>query len=76
MRYDLDPEDRDKTSLKLPAVLDCPECNVPQDHVFDAGEGVYDMEDLEEAPEELVTCVSCGHTWLASYEGWTIHTEA
>lgn len=76
MRKDEAPEDRDKVTLKLSAWLECPVCATEIDHLFDAGPGVYDAEDLIDQPEEDVTCPQCGHTWLATYEGWSSHGDA
>lgn len=74
-RVDLDPEERDKHPLQLTNLLDCPACGTTFDHVFTAPEGVFDMEDLVDAPQETVTC-PCGHSWEAEYEGWLSHEDA
>lgn len=75
-RIDEDPEDRDKAPLRLTGVFDCPECDVTFDHIFVAGEGVYDTEDLIEAPVGEVECPSCGCTWMGEFGGWVAHGDA
>lgn len=75
-RIDENPEDRDQEPLRLDQMEECPSCEVLQDVVFQAPAGVFELEDLTEAPEALVTCVSCQYVWKALYSGWTIHEEA
>lgn len=75
-RIDEEPEDRDQAPLRLSQLVDCGLCGTTQDVLFEAPEGVYDLEELEEAPETTHTCVSCGHAAEVTYSGWTIHTEA
>lgn len=77
-RVDEEPEDRDQTRLRLPALLDCPtsHCRTTFEWVFVAPEGVYDSQDLSEPPEDEVECPACHTTWVQEYEGWAFHTEA
>lgn len=75
-RVDIAPEDRDKEPLRLEGILDCPECECAFDHVFTAADGVFEREDLIDAPTEEVECPACGHVWAATWEGWLSHEDA
>lgn len=74
-RQDLTPEDRDQP-LRLESLVDCVFCGVTFDVLFIAPDGVFDLEDLDEAPTADVCCPSCNEKQIAEYTGWTIHNEA
>lgn len=75
-RVDIDPNERDKEPLQLESLLDCPECDTTFDYVFTAPDGVFEREDLVDAPTATVECPSCGHQWEATWEGWLSHEDA
>lgn len=75
-RVDQEPEDRDVIPLQLPNVVDCEECGAMFDVVYTNPDGVFDLEDMVDAPEMDVTCPECGHTWRRPYEGWLAHSDA
>lgn len=74
-RADLAPEDRDRP-LELDAFVECPECDLLQDVIFVAPDGITEMEELTEAPSTEIRCAGCGHVWRAEYEGWQAHEDA
>lgn len=74
-RQDMERAERDSHPLQLPAIVTCPECSVDTDVVFIAPDGVFDMEDLTEAPQMTIKGY-CGHNFLAEYEGWIAHEDA
>jgi hypothetical protein len=51
-------------------------CKTTQEVEFVAPEGVYEAEDLTEAPETTHTCVNCGYEAEVTYAGWTNTQEA
>jgi transcription elongation factor Elf1 len=75
-RVDVDPEDRDQEPLVLEAIVACPRCGFETDAVFNSDPGVYELEDLTDAPEAAVNCSECGQSYIATYPGWTIHEDA
>jgi len=75
-RVDEAREDRDKHPIQLPAMVDCPECDTVFAVVFTAQEGVFDLEDLIDAPVMVVTCPGCEYAWTQDYEGWIAHSDA
>lgn len=75
-RVDEDPEERDQEPLRLSQIVECAMCETMQEVEFVAPEGVYDLEELTEAPETTHTCVSCGYEAEVTYSGWTVHEEA
>jgi ferredoxin-like protein FixX len=75
-RVDEDPEDRDQEPLRLSQLVDCAMCKTTQEVEFVAPEGVYEAEDLTEAPETTHTCVNCGYEAEVTYAGWTNTQEA
>lgn len=75
-RVDQDPEDRDVTPLQLPNVVDCEDCGCMFDVVYTCPDGVFDLEDMVDAPEMDVTCPECGKVWNRPYEGWLAHSDA
>lgn len=75
-RVDEDREERDQEPLKLESILTCEECDVDFDHVFTADEGIFEREDLVDAPVEEVTCPNCGLSWEAEWGGWLAHEDA
>lgn len=75
-RIDQRPEDRDRQPLQLDSIVTCPECETDFDAVFTAAEGVYEREDLIDAPVQRVVCPKCGHAWDAEWEGWLAHEDA
>lgn len=56
--------------------VDCPQC--PIEHVVDFPTGVVDEDGLAGIdPESLTVKVQCdGHTFDATYDGWTMYGEA
>lgn len=76
VRQDVAPEDRDQQPLQLSAVLDCPDCGTTFEVIFMAPDGVFDAEDLVDAPTSEVECPSCGECWTAEYPGWCLHEDA
>lgn len=75
-RADTAPEDRDREPLKLPAMIDCEQCETTYDFVFVCEEGVYEPEDVVDAPSAETTCPNCGHAQQEQWEGWTAHQDA
>jgi hypothetical protein len=75
-RVDEAPEDRDQTPLHLAQIVECPLCETEFEHLFTADDGVFELEDLVDQPEEEVQCPACEGLFIAIYEGWTIHGEA
>ena len=75
-RADIPRGERDTAPLQLPNLVDCEECFATFDVVYIAQEGVYDMEDLVDAPVMEVQCPACGHTWEREWEGWLAHEDA
>lgn len=75
-RVDEAPEDRDQAPLRLSQLVDCPECQTMQEVEFVAPEGVYELDELTEAPETTTRCVNCDVEWVVTYSGWTINEEA
>ncbi len=72
---DQSPEEREQP-LSLSQLVDCDECGATFDHVFVCEDGVTELEDLTEAPEDRVACVNCGHVQEVTYEGWIAHQDA
>jgi len=66
----------DIPDLILSCMFDCEECDTTFDHVFKAPEGVHEVEDLVEAPEEEVTCPGCGDVQVREWQGWMAHEDA
>ena len=75
-RVDESRDERDRSPLLLSGIVDCPECDTPFEWVFQAPEGVYDKEDLTDAPVEEVECPECGHRWTEEWGGWVAHEDA
>lgn len=75
-RADQEPEDRDVTPLQLENVVDCENCGAMFDVVYTCDDGIFDLEDLKDAPEMVVTCPSCGNAWNRPWEGWLAHSDA
>lgn len=75
-RKDEAPEDRDQQPLLLSSLLDCENCEMTFDEVFQAPDGVFEVEDLIDPPSKEVVCPSCGHDWVAEYGGWHEHESA
>lgn len=75
-RVDEAPEDRDKLSLRLSQIWECPACGTEQDVDFVAPEGVYDAEDLTDPPEAEHSCEYCSEFFVIEYSGWTVHQDA
>jgi len=75
-RRDVDPADRDKASLVVEQLVDCPNCGVTQEVFFTAPDGVIEAEDLVEPPTTVVICVGCGIEFEQTYTGWSINDEA
>lgn len=75
-RQDEDPALRDSAPIQIDNILECPQCSIEFDHTFTAPDGVFEREDLIEAPEEDVSCPACAHTWRATWEGWLAHDDA
>lgn len=75
-RVDQSEEERDSQPLQISKILDCPECDIAFDHVFDAPEGVFDREELVDQPEAEVTCPGCEHTWVAICDVWVSTEDA
>lgn len=75
-RADVPPEERDKHPLQLESIIDCEACDAPFDHVFTCPPGIFEAEDLVDAPAEDVTCPNCGHVQHAEWGGWLSHEDA
>lgn len=75
-RVDTNPEDRDREPLVLSALVDCESCETTYDAYFHFPSGVYEREDIIDAPIETVTCPSCGHQQDEQWPGWTAHADA
>lgn len=75
-RVDEHPDERDREPLTLLNTIDCEECGAFFDVVYVCPDGVFDTEDLIEAPVMDVTCPGCQHTWSREYEGWVTHGDA
>lgn len=75
-RIDEDPEQRDKAPLVLENVVECPRCEAEFDGLFTAPEGIFEKEDLIEAPVAVLECPSCGLEAKFTYEGWISHEDA
>lgn len=75
-RIDEEPDERDQAPLVLSELQDCPECGTTQDVDYVCPEGIYELEDVVEAPSTTTTCVHCAHEWQSEYSGWTVHQDA
>jgi hypothetical protein len=75
-RKDLEPEDRDRDPLTLVSVVECPVCACEFELVFEAPEGVYEVEDLTDPPVSRGPCPACGDDGPWVYDGWTVHEDA
>jgi hypothetical protein len=76
VRKDLEPEDRDTEPLTVEAVVTCSVCSFEFEMVFQAEDGVFETEELEEPIEQQGECPSCGAESMFTYDGWTVHGDA
>lgn len=75
-RVDEAPEERDQQLLRLSQLEECPTCRTLQQVEFEAQPGVYELEELVEAPETTAECEHCHTEWDVTYSGWTTNEEA
>jgi hypothetical protein len=75
-RKDLEPEDRDLVPLQVEAIVTCKYCGTDFEVVFQALEGVYEVEDLEDPISQIEKCPACNTTQVATYDGWIVHGDA
>jgi hypothetical protein len=62
-------------SVVLLANVDCAKCGVAYDGLWQV-DAADDMQDLDGAPVEEMTCPACGHRQQETWPGWTSYTEA
>jgi hypothetical protein len=75
-RKDLEPEERDLVPLQVESIITCPRCSTEFEAVFQAPDGVFELEDLEDPIEQRFSCPNCGLEWVAIYDGWIVHGDA
>ena len=75
-RKDLEPAERDRVPLTIEELVECPRCFTLFDEVFQAPDGVFETEDLEDPITKLTTCPACGHEFIATFDGWIVHGDA
>lgn len=75
-RIDENPDDRDRRPLQVAGFATCPECQADIEVVFTAPEGIFEVEDLSEAPKKVVHCTNCEHDFDAEWGGWVAHEDA
>ena len=75
-RKDLDPEDRDQEPLIRESIVECPSCQTEFEVVFQAPDGIFETEDLEDPIEQQVECPECSTSFIAKFEGWVVHGDA
>lgn len=71
-RVGQEPDD----AFRVSGVFECPGCGADFDVLFDPQEGVYEREDLIDAPEMDVECPGCGTKFHVVWGGWVAHEDA
>jgi hypothetical protein len=72
-RVDQAPEDRHTETVKVSQIINCEECDIEFEAIFDTG--AFDIEMVDEEISADVECPN-GHRFHAEYTGWTHHTDA
>ena len=75
-RVDENPDDRDRRPLQVVGFATCPDCEADIEVVFTAPDGIYEVEDLVEAPKQRVSCGNCPAEFEAEWGGWVAHEDA
>lgn len=75
-RKDLEPEERDLIPLQVESIVTCQFCDTDFEVVFQAPEGVYEVEDLEDPITQAEKCPACNQEQVVTYDGWIVHGDA
>ena len=75
-RKDLEPEERDLIPLEVESIVTCQFCFTDFQVVFQAPEGVYETEDLEDPITQTEKCPVCDREQVLTYDGWIVHGDA
>jgi hypothetical protein len=62
--------------LQVESIATCRFCDTDFEVVFQAPEGVYEVEDLEDPISQIEKCPACGKTQAVTYDGWIVHGDA